>query len=191
MLRWLLGSAELRRIDSLEANRNVAGLIAELTNQAGSGHQAIRGDAALALGRVGNSQALPYLAELARGDPDEVVRMEALWALGKIGGRSEVQSFIVGLEDPAPIVRMVAAEGLGHIHDASAIPKLRSVLDSDPDRYVRVRAAESLVELGDREVLPRIPAILQDVPWRVRGSSRYKTLKHRAALALATEQQRR
>lgn len=117
--------------------------------------------------------------------------MEVLWALGKLGGKAEVPSFIRGLEDPAPIVRMMAAEGLGNLRESSAIPRLRRMLDSDPDAYVRLSAAETLVELGDRDVLPRIPAILRDVPWRVRGNSRYKTLKHRAALALAVDRQQR
>lgn len=191
MFRWLTGSDELRRIDSLEANRNVAGLIAELANQTGSGRNAIRGDAALALGRLGEPQAAPYLAELARSDADQVVRMEALWALGRLPGRVKGRSFTQGLEDPAPIVRMVAAEGLGNLREPSAISHLRRVLDSDPDKYVRLSAAEALVDLGDRDVLSRIPSILREVPWRVRGSSRYRALRRRAAFALASDRRQR
>jgi HEAT repeat protein len=182
MVRWRFGRDELRRIDSLEVDQNVAGLIAELANQTGAGRHAIRGDAALALGRIGNSQAAPYLADLARRDPDEIVRMEAIWALGRISGRDEVSSFIHSLDDPAAIVRMAAAKELRPLRESSAIPRLRYLVNEDPDAYVRFSAAEALVELGDGDVWQQIPGILRNLPWRFRLHPRYKALKRRSGL---------
>lgn len=163
-------SREMFKLDRLEADRNVAGLIAALGGNA-------RGNAALALGGLGEPRAIPYLVELVRDDLEPNVRMFAVHALGQLQAQ-DAESVIVGaLEDPAAIVRMKAAEVLGAIRARGAIPQLRKALDSDPDKYVRLSAVESLVLLGDAESRARVPETLKAVPWRVRGNSRYKRFR--------------
>jgi HEAT repeat protein len=158
------------KLDRLEADRNFPGLIAALEGD-------VRGDAALALGRLGEPRAIPYLVELLRDDPEPNVRLFAVYALGQLRAKDAEGVLVEALNDSAPIVRMGAAETLGAIRARGAMPQLRNALDSDPDKYVRLSAVESLVLLGDVEARARVPEVLQEIPWRVRGSSRYKRFR--------------
>jgi len=154
----------------------VAGLIAELTDETGlNRYMLVRGHAALALGRLGEPSAAPYLSELL-SDPEEVVRMDALLALAQLDHREASMTFLKALDDSAPIVRMAAAEGLGRIGHTASIERLRDVIEDDPNAEVRLHAAEALVRLGDERVLDRIPDVLKAVSWRVRRHPRWRRL---------------
>lgn len=107
----------------------------------------VRCHAALALVRLGDPRAIPYLVEM-RHDPEEIVRMAVMSALGKLNATEAIDVLFEGLSDTKPLVRVSAAEALGLLGTVDAIPALRKALDSDPDRYVRLRAVESLVMLG-------------------------------------------
>jgi HEAT repeat protein len=98
---WRRASGDLARIRGLEADRNVAGLIAELANDTDYGRYAItRSHAADALGRLGDDQAVPYLAELARDDPKDMVRESAVGALSHLRAKDAAPVFIEGLAIP-------------------------------------------------------------------------------------------
>ena len=161
---------EMFKLHRLEADRNVAGLIAALSSD-------VRGNAALALGRLGEPRAIPHLVELVRDDPEPKVRMFAAHALGQVQAKDAETVLVEALNDPAPIVRMGAAEGLGSIRAREAVPHLRKVLDTDPDKYVRLHAVESLVLLGDVESRARVREVFKTIPWRVRGSARWKRFR--------------
>jgi len=49
--------------------------------------EAIKRNAALALGNIGDSRAIPSLVETLQEDADSMVRGHTAWALGKIGGK--------------------------------------------------------------------------------------------------------
>jgi HEAT repeat protein len=180
MGRWAQGNAELARIRELEHNRNVAGLIAELGNDASYGrYSIIRSHAADALGRLGDTRAVPYLSELAQ-DPEPDARHSAVGALGELKARGAAPIMRRCLRDPVAIVRMVAAESLGRVGDAESIPDLREVLDADPNAEVRLAAAQALVDLGDRRVYGRLEQALNDVSWLVRRNPENRKLKRLA-----------
>jgi len=50
-----------------------------------------RRNAAIALGNIGDPEAVPALAD-ALDDPSEVVRAHAAWSLGRIGGEAAKQA---------------------------------------------------------------------------------------------------
>jgi cyclophilin family peptidyl-prolyl cis-trans isomerase/HEAT repeat protein len=74
--------------------------------------------AALALGRVGDPEAIPALQQ-ALGDAEFEVRQMAAFALGLIGDASARPALINALKDTEPIVQGRAAEALGTIGDRS------------------------------------------------------------------------
>lgn len=103
--------------------------------------------------------------------------MTSYMTLGDLRAEGVTDIMLRGLDDPVPVVRMGAADGLADLRDASAIPKLREVLAADRDREVRFCVAQALVKLGDKEVVRDIPKALRALPWRMRLSSEYKDLK--------------
>jgi HEAT repeat protein len=103
--------------------------------------------------------------------------MTAFMALGVLQASDSDGILIVGLDDPAPIVRSTAAEALGRSGARDAIPNLRQTLDSDPDPEVRLYAVESLVLLGDKQSRDRVPEALKAISWRVRLHPRWKKLR--------------
>jgi HEAT repeat protein/cyclophilin family peptidyl-prolyl cis-trans isomerase len=90
----------------------------------------IRRRAALAVGRVGLSEASSSLMRLLQTDADPEVRQMAAFALGLIGDSSAAESLRQALADPHPLVAGRAAEALGLIGDtasAAAIGRLVSL----------------------------------------------------------------
>ena len=109
--------------------------------------------AALALSFMG-SAAVPPLQE-AVNSGNEVVRREALRALGKLRERASIDPKIVvplllrAIEDPDPAVRNVAVTYLGIVRDdpAAAVTGLiKALADESPE--VRQGAAAALAEYG-------------------------------------------
>lgn len=71
----------------LLGDRNLAGLLAELDNPHSTGqYLEVRGHAARALGTLGDPSAVPRLLEHL-DDESEMMRMNVLGALGRIGAR--------------------------------------------------------------------------------------------------------
>ena len=138
----------------LQDSRPVPGLIALLKDK----DRAVREDAAIALGMIGDPSAVPALIEALQ---DGQVKVRAIMALGMIGDRSAVEPLIRILEGigiyqkgtPTPgcivseewMVREQAAMALGHINDLRSVPAL---LQGLKDTRLRDKAASALVELG-------------------------------------------
>lgn len=109
--------------------------------------------AALALSFMG-SAAVPALQEAVNAS-NEVVRREALRAIGKLRERASIDPKIVvplllrGIDDPDPSVRHVAVTYLGIVRDdpASEVTGLiKALADESPE--VRQAAAAALAEYG-------------------------------------------
>jgi len=109
-----------------------------------------RADAAQALGDMkGNDAAMAALGEAAARDHFWGVRVQALTALGRIGGAQAENAILAGLADPEPWVREVAVEQLGKFSDDPA-PGTRLTEIAAKDSAYRVRAA-ALLALGQRK----------------------------------------
>ena len=141
--------------------RNAAWAIGELTNMApgerasvvpqlvtllGDSDDWVRMAAARALGEVHDSRALAKLvATLA--DDNWRVRELAVWALSEMKDARAVNALCsVLLSDARVEVRRGAAEALGEIASAQAIPTLKQALN-DPDASVSAKAAWAISEI--------------------------------------------
>jgi aminopeptidase N len=108
-----------------------------------------RADAAQALGDVKGSDSAISALSAATGDRYWGVRVQALTALGKIGGAQAEKGVLPGLADPEPWVREIAVDQLAKFSDDSALAaKLTEI--AGKDIAYRVRAA-ALLGLGQRK----------------------------------------
>jgi HEAT repeat protein len=89
----------------------------------------IRWSAMRALGRIGNSLALPDLiALLAKSKTNETTCWQVALTLGRIGGKEVVDPLIELLGDKHALVRQFAAEALGKIRSKQALRALIPLL---------------------------------------------------------------
>jgi aminopeptidase N len=108
-----------------------------------------RADAAVALGDVkDHPEAIAALGDAAQRDPFWGIRVEALRALGKIGGPDAGKQILEAAEDDKPWVRDVSVEQLGHFKDdPSLAPKLMEIAAKDKAYRVRAAAIRSLATI--------------------------------------------
>lgn len=105
-----------------------------------------RANAAQALGDVkGNDAAIAALGEAAAHDHFWGVRVQALNALGKLGGAAAEKLVMPALANPEPWVREVAVEQLGKFTDDPGLAaKLTEISSKDSAYRVRVAALQAL-----------------------------------------------
>jgi len=125
-----------------------------------------RGNAAWALGSLGNHNAAPLLAGTLR-DAEANVRRRGAWALGALDAAESVPALIEALKDTDAGVREQVAWALGAIGDRRAVEPLMNALD-DQSAQVREQAAWALGALGDRRASPALAKALKDSEARVR-----------------------
>ncbi|TLY32549.1 MAG: HEAT repeat domain-containing protein [Nitrospirae bacterium] len=142
----------------LRDSRPVPHLIALLKDK----DRAVREDAAIALGMIGDPSAVPALVEAMQ---DGAVRVRAIMALGMIADPRSVEPLIRVLEGvginlkgtPMPgcivseewFIREQAALALGHINDLRSVPALCHALK---DTRLREKASQALIELGPQVI---------------------------------------
>jgi len=107
-----------------------------------------RADAAKALGEFKDHQeAIAALGQAALGDPFWGVRVEAVRALGRIGGSAAQKQILAALQDGRPWVRQVIVEQMGSFRDNSTVAtKLEAIYREDKTYRVRVAALASLAQ---------------------------------------------
>jgi HEAT repeat protein len=109
---------------------------------------------ALALGRLGNPEAVPELLAAARpaekeghtADPD--TRIYAIWALGAIGDTGAVPELVALAGEDDPGIRKAAVHALGGFAGEETRDALRRAL-TDSTEDVRWNAALALARHGD------------------------------------------
>ena len=161
---------------------------------------AVRAGAALILGDIGDSTAIPALIKALKDenwrvreaavkalgkiknpfalpsllealkDEDWLVRWNAAKALGKIGNSSAIPALLEALKDEYWEVREAAVKALGKIKNPFALPSLLEAL-KDKDRRVRRAAALALGKIGDSTVIPGLIEALKDKDWEVRENA--------------------
>ena len=95
----------------------------------------------MALGNVkDNPDVIAALGDAAQHDPFWGIRVEALRALGKMGGADSEQAILPEVNDDKPWVRDIAVEQLGNFKDDASLPAKLSELATS-DKMYRVRAA--------------------------------------------------
>jgi HEAT repeat protein len=92
-----------------------------------------------ALGRLGATEHVARISEIARSDGSALNRLWAIDALGRLGGTPEREYLIALLRDPTFDVRRAAVVGLGHLGDPAAAEPVREARRSErrrnPIRY--------------------------------------------------------
>ncbi len=84
-------------------------------------------------------------SQIARSDPDWLVRATAIRALNRSRYRPGTPVFIEALKDENAVVRTEAAKALANVPDANAIAPLLAAIDNlNEDRDVRIAAADAL-----------------------------------------------
>src|SRR4029450_3264706 len=89
--------------------------------------EGVRRQAAIALGELRNTRAVPALIELLKDDKPEV-RMHAISALSEFSDPRATPALTQALKDSDPRIRSRAASGLGEIGDKAAVEPLTALL---------------------------------------------------------------
>ena len=158
----------------------LVGEMVSLFEEADGDDPRVRRFLALALGRLGNAQAVPALLEYLRGvrrgegtGSDSETQIYAVWALGAIGDEAAVPELVALTTHEDPGLRKTAVHALGVFRSEEATAALERAL-GDPTDDVRWNAAVALARHGrpvavpvleqmlDREQLARSEAVTPD-----------------------------
>jgi HEAT repeat protein len=128
----------------------------------------LRGEAARALGQIGDAAALPSLVRGLEG-ADAFVRKccaQALGALGDaqalgaLGDAQAVAPLVAALPGAEKEVREAVASALGRLKARQALPQLLELLQ-DAEEPVREAAAEAVAAVGDAEAVEPLAQVLR------------------------------
>lgn len=106
--------------------------------------------------------AIPLLKE-TKENPDWVLRKMSILALGELGVKEEIQSFIfILLNDEHPEVRVGAAEALGKLKAEEAVAALIKALDDNASIVQQVSVYSlGLLKEEAKEAVPKLIEILE------------------------------
>lgn len=110
----------------------------------------VRGTAACNLGDIYDSRSILYLIDLAKKDPEEKVRSEALSALENYEEPEILACLIdeVNRDKKSRRPRQIVAQQLQNYDEQRSVDTLSYLLLEDEDVYVRIFAADSLFKLN-------------------------------------------
>ena len=152
----------LRRIGGQSAVLVVEDVLARLDDP----DEDVRREAALALGRIGSTEAVDALLERLT-DPESDIKTAAATALGMINDPRAFGPLLEALGNADREIRRAAALALGESRAQDAVAELRRLLERDPEPRVFVAALRALTMLGDTsaawDVLPRMRETLNPV----------------------------
>ena len=115
----------------------------------------VRETAACNLGEIDDNRSLAHLIDLAKNDPQEKVRSEALSALDNFRTPEILMCLIneVHRVKQSRRPRQIAAQQLQYYDDERSVDALSLLLLEDDDVYVRIFAADSLLVLNRSKLL--------------------------------------
>lgn len=107
-----------------------------------------RRNAVWALTRIQTGQARDAV-RLALNDRDETVRHAAIHSAGVWRDAGAMEQLVDALKSNQPAIQRVAAEALGRIGDAGAVPDLIAAAASEVDRTLEHSLTYALIEIAD------------------------------------------
>jgi HEAT repeat protein len=116
-----------------------------------------------ALEAIGYSSAegVPELLDEAYHDPDDLMRISAVFAMGRSADPQWAERVLAETDSDSPQMRFEAARACGELQYPDAVPALARLLD-DPDDQVREVSVWALGQIGGREPRRLLTAILDD-----------------------------
>jgi len=137
--------------------------------------------AAIALGNLGNTEAVEPLMNALK-DEDDFVRNFASKSLGDLGDSRAVDALIQAMNDENLLVRRSAVIALGNLGSSKAVDPLIKT-SKNGDDIVRRAAIEALGNLGDARGIETLIEALRDEDIYVRNGAA-EALIHTGAAAL-------
>ncbi|WP_437621913.1 HEAT repeat domain-containing protein [Sorangium sp. So ce1151] len=124
----------------------------------------VRASAIFNLGELKDPRALPHLLKLAREAEEEVVRAEALRALGEFRHPDVSTLLIDEIQQPkrSRMARQESARQLRHYDSPEAVEALKRVILEDEDAWARELAAESLYTINRPSLIQTWNAAVSD-----------------------------
>jgi HEAT repeat protein len=189
-----LGDAESDvRLCAVEALRLLAGyprgLSAHIAPLLNDSEPVVRARAALTLLQIEQHAAARHTLRAMAGDPDPLVRVSAIEALGECAERDSFEMVATSLSDSQPAVRKAAARALAQIDSARALDTLIHALNDD-DQSVRAALAAALGQIGEAALAP-VAAALENPSYEDGALLALEHLPaHKAAPALRAHAQR-
>ena len=143
-------------------------IVPEILPSLGDDSDNVRFEAARALGKLGGAEAVKHLLRLARKDPCDFLRREAVRVLRTAGqGQAAVLDMARrSLRDPSRDVRVQAARLLEGYQDPRSIAPLLKAM-ADPHWSVRESAEMALLNFGSKALEPLLGA-LKSPSWTTR-----------------------
>lgn len=116
-------------------------------------------------------------AQIAKTDPDYLVRATAIRALNRARLKDATPIFITALGDDNAKIRLEGAKALVNIPDENAVPALLKLLNNtDEDKDVRIASADALRHYKRLDVARALAATLSEREFGVAWQSR-RTLR--------------
>jgi HEAT repeat protein len=117
---------------------------------------------AAASGKDERERIAAQVASIYPGEPDPLVRLEIIRALGVCPGATAEATLREAAKDKDADVRVAVCQSLGKQRGATASEVLRERLASDSDIDVRLAAAEGLGGIRDPASVAALGAVLDD-----------------------------
>lgn len=89
------------------------------------------------------------------------IKIHAVKALSKIGSASAKDALTEALNDPDPVIRKEAIDGLGNIGSKTSIGDISRVLETDTIRYVKISCVEALGKINDKSCIPPLKKVIE------------------------------
>jgi len=155
------------------AGIGASGLPAALAPLVDSGDNMIGVTAIQALAKVGDASSVTLLlGKLKSADYPDARKSEIVLALGARKDPSAVDTLlsIAKNTEEDKVRRMYAADALGKIGDARAVPVLKSMF-GEKDALIRLYAASALAQFSIDDAMPFLLQGLRDENWKLREQS--------------------
>ena len=132
--------------------------LVELTQDANSNVRAIAVNALgqLDLKTLDGDAAVDVLIMVAQRDPDPIVRMSALAAMGVTGNRKALDALVAALDSDDVRFRRRAVIGLVRLHRPEVVAPLVRRFKQEQDHEIRVNIVRTLGSLGVRRELEEL-----------------------------------
>ncbi len=159
--RWQAAFELAKILNHQPEQARAEGLVPEMVEafeEANDDDRRVRRYLALAMGHMGDPEAVPALLD-GLHDDDAQTRIYSIWALGRAGDGSAVEPLLLLAKHDDPGIRKMAVYSLGALGDERARDVLRAALN-DQKLDVSWNAAIALAQLSDDSGKARILQML-------------------------------